>query len=112
MKYPVNNDTVEFIVIRSAELFCIGAYRIQADEQVSGQAVALTIVESNDVRVVVVLQILAVYFQNFFIGTENISDFTESFSIGSSYGFDPFRSLAFLDFRHFDSFCLLSYSHN
>ena len=77
----VDDDPVEFGFVRSLELFGIGTYRVQTDEQVARNAVSLTVVERDDVGVIIVLQILAVYFQNLFIRTENVSYFTYFFPV-------------------------------
>ena len=55
MQDAVDDDPVQFpVVIASGELVGVGAHGVQADEEVSAQAVALTIVEGDDVRVVIV----------------------------------------------------------
>ena len=58
----VDDDTVQFtFVVVIGELFRIGAYGIEADEEVTAKAVAFTVVESDDICVIIVLQILSVY---------------------------------------------------
>ncbi len=54
------------------ELLGIGAYRIQTDEQVARQTITFAIIESNDIRVIIVLQILSVYLQNLFSSEQKI----------------------------------------
>ena len=50
--------------------------------------------------VVIMLQILAVHLKDFLVGTENISDFTDSFPVSGGNGFDPFCGLALFDGGH------------
>lgn len=58
----MDDDTVQFtFVVVIGELFQIAiAYGIEADEEVTAKAVAFTVVESDDICVIV-LQILAVH---------------------------------------------------
>lgn len=67
MQYAVYDYAVKFRLIRCIELFGVGAYRVQADEQIARQFLAFAVVECNDVRVIIMLQILAVYFQNLLV---------------------------------------------
>ena len=75
----VDDDAVQlpFVVI-AGKLFGVGAYRIQADEEVAAQAVAFAVVESDDVRVVIVLKVLAVHFEDFLVRTEDVGYFADS----------------------------------
>ena len=102
----VDDDAVQlpFVVI-AGKLFGVGAYRIQADEEVAAQAVAFAVVESDDVRVVIVLKVLAVHFEDFLVRTEDVGYFADSLVVGGGNGFDPFRCFALLDCGHFDAVC-------
>src|SRR3712207_9497624 len=44
----VDDDAVQLVFVRCAELFGIGAYGVQADEQIARKTAALAIVECND----------------------------------------------------------------
>lgn len=77
VKDTMDDCSVKFLIIRSLELFGVGFYSVQTDEKIAGKTITLTIIESNDIRVVIVLQILAIYLQYFFVRTENIRDFTD-----------------------------------
>ena len=61
MQYAVYDYAVEFRFIRGIELFGVGAYRVQTDEQIARQFLAFAVVERNDVRVIIMLQVLAVH---------------------------------------------------
>ena len=93
----VDDDAVQlpFVVI-AGKLFGVGAYRIQADKEVAAQAVAFAVVESDDVRVVIVLKVLAVHFEDFLVRTEDVGYFADSLVVGGGNGFDPFRCFALL----------------
>ena len=76
----VDDDPVQFtFVVVIGELFRIGAYGIEADEEVTAKAVAFTVVESDDICVIIVLQILAVHFEYLLVRAEDIGYFTDSF---------------------------------
>ncbi len=80
MQDAVDDDPVQFpFIVIAGKLFGIGTYRIEADKEIAAQAVAFAIVKSDDVRVIIVLKILAVYFENFLVRTEDIGYFTDSF---------------------------------
>ena len=106
----MDNDPVQFsFIIVAGKLFGIGAYRIKADKEIAAQAVAFAIVKSDDVGIIIMLKILPVYFENFLVRAKNIGDFTDSFFIGGSNGFNLFRCFPFLDCRHFDAVRLITY---
>ena len=87
----MDDDPVQFtFVVVIGELFRIGAYGIEADEEVTAKAVAFTVVESDDICVIIVLQILAVYLEDLFVRAEDVGDFTDSFFGSGGYGFFSF----------------------
>ena len=90
------------------KLFRIGAYGIEADEEVTAKAVAFTVVESDDICVIIVLQILAVHFEYLLVRAEDVGYFTDSFSVSGGYGFYPFRGFTLLDGWHFHAVCLIT----
>ncbi len=96
----VDDDTIQLFVIRHALLFGIGAHGIERDEEVAREAVALTIVESDDVGVVVVLEILAIDFQNFLIVAEYIGNIAHTFSVRFCHPTHPSTCLSPRDARH------------
>ena len=107
----MNDHPVQLCFVSGTELFSIGAYGVETDEKITGNPIAFTIVERNDIRVIIVLQILAVYFQNLFVRAKDISYFTDLLSVSFSYGFYPGRSLTLLDGGHIHAFRLIS-NHN
>ena len=105
----VDDDPVQFtFVVVIGELFRIGAYGIEADEEVTAKAVAFTVVESDDICVIIVLQILAVHLEYLLVRAEDVGDFTDSFSVSGGYGFYPFRGFTLLDGWHFHAVCLIT----
>ena len=74
MKNSVDDRAMQFFVVRCFELFRICFYRIQADKKVARYFVAAGIIERDDIGVIIVLQILAVYLQDLFVGTKDIGD--------------------------------------
>ena len=60
MENAVDDDTVQLAaVVATTKLVGVGADGVEADEEVAAQAVALTVVEGDDIRIVIVLQVLA-----------------------------------------------------
>ena len=51
---------MQLSVVGLPEELCIGAYGIQTDENIAREAGTCTVVESDDIRIVIMLQILAV----------------------------------------------------
>lgn len=75
------DDTMQFsFVVIAGKLFGISAYRIKADEEVAAQTVSFAIIKGDDIRIIIVLEILTVYFEYLLVRTENIGDFTDFFS--------------------------------
>ena len=105
----MDDDTMQFSFISLVELFGIGTYGIEADEEVARDTISFGVVEGNDVGVIVMLQILAVHFQNLLIGAENIGYFADFLAIAGSHLFHPLGGFAFLDLRHCDVLGLVSY---
>ncbi len=85
----VDDDAVELFFVTGANIFGIGAHGVERDEEVAADAVALGVVEGDDVRVVVVLQELAVDFEDFFVVNEDVGDVPAAFVMSSGNGFDP-----------------------
>ena len=50
----VDDDAVQFLVVRLAELLGVGAHGVERDDEVAADGVAFAIVEGDDVGVVVV----------------------------------------------------------
>ena len=59
VKDTMNDHPVQLCFVSGTELFSIGAYGVETDEKITGNPIAFTIVERNDIRVIIVLQILA-----------------------------------------------------
>ena len=76
----MDDGAVEFFVVGCFKLFRICFYRIQADEKIARYLVATGIIECDDVGVIIVLQVLAVYFQDLVVGTKDIADIPCLFS--------------------------------
>ena len=105
----MDDDPVQFtFVVVIGELFRIGAYGIEADEEGTAMAVAFTVVESDDICVIIVFQILAVHFEYLLVRAEDVGYFTDSLSVSGGYGFYPFRSFTLLDGGHFNAVCLIT----
>jgi hypothetical protein len=99
----VDDDPVQFtFVVVIGELFRIGAYGIEADEEVTAKAVAFTVVESDDICVIIVLQILAVHFEYLLVRAEDVTDIACLLPVGLGYRLDPSADRFFLDCRELE----------
>ena len=66
---------------------------IEANEDITTQAVTFTIVKGNDIGIIIMLQVFAVYLQYSLVIAEEIGDFTNSLLVRCSYRFYPFTNL-------------------
>jgi len=93
----VDDDTVQLALILLSELLGISAHGVETDEEVATDDFAFGVVEGNDVGVVIVLQILAVHFQNPFVVAEDVGYVAHTLPVLSRNGLDPCIVFAFLD---------------
>jgi hypothetical protein len=98
----VDDDTMQFLVIVFVEKVGIRAYRIKRDDKVAMDGVTLVIVEGDDVRIVVVTQILTVNFQDMLVVTEQIAYLPHFLTIRGSHTTYPSSGLTALDIRKTD----------
>ena len=96
----VDDDAVQFPFIRLVELFGIGSHSVQADKEVARNAVPFGLVEGDDIRVIIMLQVLTVYFQYLLVRAEDIGYFAHFLSVTCSHLFYPLSSFAFLNGGH------------
>ena len=103
----VNDGTVEFLIVGGVESFGISLYRVEADKQVSGDLVATGIVERDDIRIIIMLKVLADFFQYFFLRGGEVVCICHFLSLFRGYHFFPhadcflflFRALVCLSLR-------------
>lgn len=81
MKNAVYHHAVEFLVVSFAKKFSIRLYGIQTYKEVAGNYIALTVVKGYDIGIVIVLQILAIHLEYFFIIAEHIGHFAYPLSV-------------------------------
>lgn len=89
MKNTMNDNTAKFPLVRLSYQFCIRSNGIKADKHISIDLFTTRIIKGNDVGEIIVLQILTIYFNNFFIVTENIVKRTNHAVVVSGYAFNP-----------------------
>ena len=107
----VNDGTVELLIVGGVESFGISLYRVEADKQVSGDLVATGIVERDDIRIIIMLKVLAVYFQYLFIGAEDVADIADFLPVCSGNLFYPIADCSLFDCRKLDVFRIKCYCH-
>ena len=98
----MDDDTMQFLVIVFVEEVGIRAYCIKRDDKVAMDGVTLVIVEGDDVRIVVVTQLLTVNFQDMLVVTEQIAYLPHFLTVGGSHTTYPSSGLTALDIRKTD----------
>lgn len=109
----MDDDTMEFTIVGLLELLGIGAHRIERNEQIATDFVPFGIVESDDVCVIVMLQILAVDLEDLLIVAEDIRDLPYPLTMILGDLFHPGTNICFVDSGHL-SVALIEkrYCHN
>lgn len=72
MQQAVDNDAMQFVEKWRTRLFGVAGYRVQRNINIAVHARTRAIIKGDDVRIIVVLQELAVYRQNLLIVAEDI----------------------------------------
>ena len=109
MEDAVDDDTMELLVVGLAKLLGIGAHGVETDDKVAVDAVALVVVEGDDVGVVVVTKIFAVDLEYLLVVNKHISDFSHLPAIFRSHGLYPSRGFALFYIRHFHALTVVCY---
>ena len=88
----MNDDTVELIVVGLAEELGIGAHGVEADDDVAVDDVVFIVVESDDIGIKVVTEVLVVDLEYLLVVNKHISHLAHTTSVAGSYGPDPVLS--------------------
>ena len=99
MKKAVDNDPVQLILELSSILTGIFPDTVDTYKEISGQSVTFTIVESNDIGKIIVLEISLVYIQNIIVRTEDYRYVTRTLylALGNKPQPPVIKCLAFKD---------------
>jgi hypothetical protein len=89
MQKTVDNNPVKFVLKRGPVINGIFADGIDTDEKIAGKTVAAAIVESDDIRVIIVLEILEINVKDVIIRTENDGNITEPTDLAFCDSFKP-----------------------
>jgi hypothetical protein len=100
MQNAMDDNSMQLFFIRAAKLFGVESHGVQTDEEVAGNALALAIVERDDVSIVVVLQVLSVHLEYLLVIAEDIGYLSHSLAIAVCHGLYPGRGEAARDGRH------------
>ena len=101
---PMNDYTVQLVLEIGSIESRILPDRIDADEQVAGKGVALTIIESDDVGIVIVLKIFKIDVQNILVRTKNDGNVTKFPHLTLGNKFEPLGSKTLLLEKETDVF--------
>lgn len=85
----MDDDAVEFVVVGFSEEFGIGAHGVEADHDVSIDDVFFIVVESDDIGIKVVTEVLVVDLEYLLVVNKHISHLAHTTSVAGSYGPDP-----------------------
>ena len=96
----------EFFFVGFLKQFGITPDGVQRDDQIAVDEIPFVVVEGDDICVVVVPKIFVVHLKDLLIVHEEITDLTDTLSLGCCHRLDPCGSLKSLAFRHLDAFCL------
>ena len=100
VEYAVDHDAMQLFVERQAAVLGVRPHCIDGDVDVALYDIALAVIESDDVGIIVMTEILAVHFEYLLVVNEHITDLANLATIRSSYLFNPSRSIAFANLRH------------
>jgi hypothetical protein len=100
VEYAVYYHAVQFRPIVASQPFGIASYSIQRNEHIAGNSVQPAVVEGYDVGEIIVLEILAVDFNNFFIVAKDIRYIAHRFSEIPGNRVNPAAYQTFVDGRH------------
>ena len=89
MKKAVNNDPVELIGKLGPVERGVFPDGINAYEKISGEPVSFTIIESNDVSIIIVLQIFYIDIQNIIIGTKYNGNVSQALGLTLGHKLEP-----------------------
>ena len=104
----MNDDTMQLLVIVLMEELSVRKHRFQRDNEVAIQDIILAIVEGDDVRIVVVLQVFTIDSEDMLVIAEQVAYLTDLLAIGGSNTADPSGGLTTLDVGELDIFGRLS----
>ena len=107
----VDDGTVEFLVVGSVEGFGISLHRIEADKQVAGDLIAARVIERDDIRIIIMLEVLAVYFQNLLVGAEDVADIADLLTVCGGNLLYPVADRSLFDCRKLGVFRVECYCH-
>ena len=96
MQQPVHDYPIQFIGKLRPVKGGVLLHGINADEKVSGEAVSLTIIESDNVGIIIVLQIFYIDVQNIIIGAKYYSNVTEALGLALRNKLEPTGSKTLL----------------
>ena len=85
----VDDDAVELLFVGSTHVLGIRAHGVEGNEEVAADFIALSVVKGNDVRVIIVLEELAIDLQNLFIVHKDVGNGATTLAVRLCYGVYP-----------------------
>ena len=94
VQYAMDNHTIQLVGKLCPIVQSVFPYGINADKQISRQAVSFTIVKGNNVCIVIVLQIFYIDIQNIIIGTKYNGNVSQTLGLTLGHKLEPTGSQA------------------
>jgi len=89
VEHAVDDDTTELAVVADAERFGISTNRVETDDEVAIEGMARGIAKGDDVRIVIMLEELAIDAQDLLAVDKHIGNLADTATIGGGYLGDP-----------------------
>ena len=97
----MNYHAVKFLLKADFKSFCVGFYRVDTDKNIARNLFFTTIVKSDDIGIIIVLQKFLVHFQNPFVIAENIVDVSGFLAVLRRNLLYPSADFSLVNFRKF-----------
>ena len=85
----VDDDAVEFLFVGGTYVLGIRTHGVEGDKEVAADFIALRVVKGNDVRIIIVLEELAVDLQNLFIVHKDVGNGATTLAVRLCHGVYP-----------------------
>ena len=100
MQDAMDDDAMEFALVRLIELLGIGAHGVEADNNIARNLIALGIIKSDDVGVIVVSKELAIAIENTLVVDELVANFAQPLAMELGNLANPGADVTSANSRH------------
>ena len=111
VEYAMDDDAVKLIVVGFAKLLSVGTHGVEGNHNVTIDYIVFIVVESDDVSLIVVTEILAIDLEYLLVVYKHIAHLSNLAAMSRSHALDPGRGVAVTYLRHLHAVCIVCY-HN